>query len=63
MPFFYSQEGVKGGRMIVLQNPNLPLSTDFFTEKRPLFFKTLTFEDSNETLFLQNADCHRVEIE
>ena len=31
-------------------------------KKRPLFFKTLTFEDSNGTLFLENADCHRVGI-
>ena len=49
--------------MIVLQNQKRPLSTDFFIEKKdPFFFKTLTFKDSNRTLFLQNTDFHRVEI-
>ena len=48
--------------MIVLQNSILPLSTDFFTDKKNLFFKTLTFEGSNQTIFLQNTDFHRVEI-
>ena len=53
----------KVGRMIVLQNQKRPLSTDFFIEKMtPFFFKTLTFEYSNETLILQNTDFHRVEV-
>ena len=37
--------------MIFLQITKLPVSTDFFIEKKTPFFKTLTFEASNETLF------------
>ena len=49
--------------MIVLQNTNLPLSTDFLIEKKdPIFFKKLTFKDLNGTLFLQKADFHRSKI-
>ena len=52
----------KRGRMIVLQNRKLPLSTDFFTEKNTFFSKTLTFEVSKWTLFLQNADFCGIEM-
>ena len=48
--------------MIILQNSNLPLSTDFLIKKGPYFCKTLTFKDLNGTLFLQNADFHTVKI-
>ena len=49
--------------MIVLHNTNLPLSTDLSMEKwTPFFSKTLTFEDLNRTLNIQNTDFHRVEI-
>ena len=48
--------------MIVLQNSTLPLSTDFFIEKKTPIFKMLTFEHSNWSLSQQNADCHRLEI-
>ena len=34
---------LKGGRMIVLQNSNLPLSTDFFTEKKTPIFQNADF--------------------
>ena len=49
---------VKGGRMIVLQNTNLPLSTDFFMGKETLFFQNADIWGSNGTwtLILQNAD-------
>ena len=33
----------KGGRMIVLQNRKLPLSTDFFTQKKTPFFQNADF--------------------
>ena len=51
--------------MVVLQNSNLPLSTDFYIEKTTPFLKkeTPTFGDSNKTPFLQNADFHRVEVD
>ena len=49
--------------MIVHQNSNLPLSTGFFQRKRdPNFAQTLTFKDLNGTLFLQNADFHRIKM-
>ena len=46
--------------MIILGNTNLPHFTVFFIEKKNFFlFKMLTFEESNGTLFLPNADFHR----
>ena len=42
--------------MIVLENINLPLSTDFFMEKGTLFFQNADICRLNGTLFPQNAD-------
>ena len=38
-----------------------PFTLTFSLKKDHFIFKTLTFDGSNRTLFLQNTDFHRVE--